>query len=358
MDDLTIAPADYGRVFEESAFGTLRQLYDEVVSIRMLSDAKGYEVILEATFVDLSYRFGCLPSPGTYISFDGALRGFDRGGREIWRSSHASSRRTLGGMVTSAEIDQMGTIISSTIAMLVTEWGHDLRSLPPEAVAADRSSVQTREEAEREVRAREQAEREARARQEQEARAKAKARAESEREAQGQAEREVKEAANGLGSASLAQRHAVVAQAAAAAEQAEARGDLPEAFRQYQQAWLATYRAEDEARWGRINEALGQLYPKLADKPPLPEEVRRYRTHADVHFEAKRFDEARQAYRKGLLIAPWWSAGRFNLALLLARDKHYGEAIEHMKWFLRLAPNTPNARTAQDKIYEWEASLR
>ncbi len=215
-----------------------------------------------------------------------------------------------------------------------------------------RREAQAKEQAERQVRAREQAEREARARREQEARATA----EAAREAQGRAEREAKEPASGLASADAAQRRALATQAIAAAEQAEGRGDLGAAFREYQRAWLATYRQDDEARWDRVHEALGRLYPKLSDKPPLPEEVRRYLIQADVHYKAERFDEAAQAYRTGLLLAPWWPSGHFNLALLLARGKQYPEAVEHMKRYLRLVPGAPNARVARDKIYEWEAS--
>ncbi len=49
-----------------------------------------------------------------------------------------------------------------------------------------------------------------------------------------------------------------------------------------------------------------------------------------------------------------WAIGYFNLALLLAEEERYSEAILNMKKYLELQPNAPDARKAQDKIYIWE----
>ncbi len=174
----------------------------------------------------------------------------------------------------------------------------------------------------------------------------------------GPAEPEAEEEAKALASGDPAQRRAVVTRALAAAEQDEGRGDSGEAFRQYQRAWLVADRQEDAARWQRVNEAMERLYPKVPAKPPLPEELRRYRVQADVHYKAERLDEAIQAYRDALALAPWWAVGHYNLAVFLAREKRYQDAIEHMKWYLRLVPEAPNARAARDKIYAWETNAR
>ena len=49
-----------------------------------------------------------------------------------------------------------------------------------------------------------------------------------------------------------------------------------------------------------------------------------------------------------------WPNGYFNLALLLAEENRYAEAILNMKKYLELMPNAPDARKAHDKIYIWE----
>ena len=45
---------------------------------------------------------------------------------------------------------------------------------------------------------------------------------------------------------------------------------------------------------------------------------------------------------------------RFNRALILEKCECYDEAIREMKRYMQLSPNAPDARKAQDKIYEWE----
>lgn len=44
----------------------------------------------------------------------------------------------------------------------------------------------------------------------------------------------------------------------------------------------------------------------------------------------------------------------FNLALLSAQIQQYQKAISYMKQYLTLVPDAKDARSAQDKIYEWE----
>jgi len=46
-----------------------------------------------------------------------------------------------------------------------------------------------------------------------------------------------------------------------------------------------------------------------------------------------------------------------NLALLLAQIHMFDAAIYNMKKYLLLEPEAADARSAQDKIYEWKAQL-
>jgi len=45
------------------------------------------------------------------------------------------------------------------------------------------------------------------------------------------------------------------------------------------------------------------------------------------------------------------------MALLSAQLGRYRQAIAHMNQYLLLEPEARDARSAQDKIYEWEALL-
>lgn len=87
----------------------------------------------------------------------------------------------------------------------------------------------------------------------------------------------------------------------------------------------------------------------------LPEEARRYKVEAEVAVREERFVDAAIAFEKALTIAPWWPAGHYNSALALSEIGFHFEAVQEMKRYLLLAPDAPNARGAQDKIYEWES---
>jgi len=45
------------------------------------------------------------------------------------------------------------------------------------------------------------------------------------------------------------------------------------------------------------------------------------------------------------------------MALLCAQGNRFKSAIDYMKKYLLLVPDAPDARSAQDKVYEWEAML-
>ncbi|MEW6720603.1 MAG: tetratricopeptide repeat protein [Thermodesulfobacteriota bacterium] len=98
-----------------------------------------------------------------------------------------------------------------------------------------------------------------------------------------------------------------------------------------------------------------QRYVASPSKTDLPEEARKYRVKAETAVGRKAFAEAADYYRDALGIAPWWPEGHYNRALILAELGRYGSAGREMKRYLLLSPDAPDARAAQDKIYEWEA---
>ena len=112
-------------------------------------------------------------------------------------------------------------------------------------------------------------------------------------------------------------------------------------------------RPVDQAAESSFAEAAAR-YRAASTKPEFPEAARRFRVRAEVAIRDKELEEAADLYHEALRIAPWWPEGRFNLALILGELKEYSEAMAEMKRYLALVPDAPNARAAQDKIYEWE----
>jgi len=100
-----------------------------------------------------------------------------------------------------------------------------------------------------------------------------------------------------------------------------------------------------------------QSYRNAATKPAISEDVRRFKVQAESSVREKRFGDAAEFYESGLNIAPWWAEGHFNRALVLAEVGDFETAVVEMNRYIRLAPDAPNIRAAQDKIYEWESKV-
>jgi tetratricopeptide (TPR) repeat protein len=99
-------------------------------------------------------------------------------------------------------------------------------------------------------------------------------------------------------------------------------------------------------------------YRELQEKPPVTEEQRKYIVQANSMNERKDYTNAIQLFRKVIEINPTsYPAAYFNLALISALTRDYRYAIYNMRKYLLLVPDAPDARTAQDKIYEWEYEI-
>ena len=96
-------------------------------------------------------------------------------------------------------------------------------------------------------------------------------------------------------------------------------------------------------------------YRAANPKPEMPELARKFKVQAEFAVQEKRFEAAIELYGKALEIVPWWPEGRFNLALALGDTKKYKQAMREMNRYLLLAADAPEARAAQDKIYQWES---
>lgn len=158
----------------------------------------------------------------------------------------------------------------------------------------------------------------------------------------------------------LDKRRSLVKQALAEAKEAEASAQWQKAFDQFERArtYMSGQTAEDRTHHKTILEGVRRSYAKLSAKPVLPESARRFGVQAVNMAEQKNYDRAVLLYVKALGVAYWWPEAHFNNALLLADQNRHADAIAEMKAFLELAPNSPDARAAQDKIYEWELKAK
>jgi len=105
-------------------------------------------------------------------------------------------------------------------------------------------------------------------------------------------------------------------------------------------------------------EPIAAHYRELELKPAMSEEQRKYIVQANLLSQQKLYGKAIDLYNKALEMDPTayppaWS----NLALLSSQISDYHAAIYYMKKYLMLEPEAPDARSGQDKIYEWEFQL-
>jgi tetratricopeptide (TPR) repeat protein len=105
-------------------------------------------------------------------------------------------------------------------------------------------------------------------------------------------------------------------------------------------------------------EPIAAHYRALKVKPSITEEQRKYIVQANGFNEQKAYDKAIELYKKAIEIDQTaYPAAYSNLALLSAQLNQFNEAICYMKKFLMIEPEATDARSAQDKIYLWEAQL-
>lgn len=132
-------------------------------------------------------------------------------------------------------------------------------------------------------------------------------------------------------------------------------GDKGRALELYGQASGSAMTTEQGAA---AIKAMAMLLPELPARLSLPEGARRLKVQAELAVREKKFQDAADLYGESLRVAPWWAEGHFNQALVLGEIKNYDIAVREMGYYLQLAPDAPNARAAQDKIYEWERKAK
>lgn len=105
-------------------------------------------------------------------------------------------------------------------------------------------------------------------------------------------------------------------------------------------------------------ESKAAQYRGLKVKPSISEEQRRYVVQANAFNQQKNYARAIELFNKAIEVDPVSYPGAyFNMALLNAQLGKFNKAIFTMKQYLQLVPDAPDARSARDKIYEWEAMV-
>lgn len=105
--------------------------------------------------------------------------------------------------------------------------------------------------------------------------------------------------------------------------------------------------------------AFSDAVKRYQDAPQThAETLRRIQVQVESALKEHRVPEAATLYRDALKTAAGWPEGHFNLALLYAELEFYTDAINEMRRYLFLVPTAPDARAAQDKIYEWEGKAK
>ncbi len=115
-------------------------------------------------------------------------------------------------------------------------------------------------------------------------------------------------------------------------------------------------KAQFEAQQQRF-EALLPAWRDAAVKPAMPESAREHQVLAEYAFKEKDTDKAIREYAAALEIFPTWPEGQFNLATLAGEKKYYQLAVLHMKQYLELAPDSPDAQAAKDSVIIWRDKL-
>ena len=107
-----------------------------------------------------------------------------------------------------------------------------------------------------------------------------------------------------------------------------------------------------------LREKIIKLVQHLKPAPAVPEEANRRMTRGTLAFkEAKSeadFQEAATEYQQATLAAPWFADAYYNLGVAQNKANDFAAAAQSLKLYLLAAPDAPDAKAAQNLLYEME----
>ncbi|MBZ5702668.1 MAG: hypothetical protein LAN84_12580 [Acidobacteriia bacterium] len=107
-----------------------------------------------------------------------------------------------------------------------------------------------------------------------------------------------------------------------------------------------------------VFKAHAEAWRRMATKPAHPEEIERAWVLAEDAIKEKHFGSAAAYYDEGLEKFDMWPEGYYNAAMVFAEIKLYGEACAHMKRYLEMVPEAPDAKAARENVYIWEEKAK
>jgi tetratricopeptide (TPR) repeat protein len=103
---------------------------------------------------------------------------------------------------------------------------------------------------------------------------------------------------------------------------------------------------------------LAAKYHAMSEKPDMSEEQRKLFVQGNAMNDRLNYGEAIVYYSQAVSFNPLaYPEGYYNFAIIASLAENYELAILNMKKYLLLLPEAPDASSAQDKIYEWEAIM-
>jgi tetratricopeptide (TPR) repeat protein len=137
----------------------------------------------------------------------------------------------------------------------------------------------------------------------------------------------------------------------AKAKQLDAQGKYAESLPEYAQA-LSFAANEHEAY--TLRAAMFAASGKMPTPPEMPDDAHRHVVRGEALLNQGMMDRALVEFNEALRIAPYMPKMYYNTALIYGELKQYDQAIRQMHLYLTVAPETPDARAAQDQITKWE----
>jgi tetratricopeptide (TPR) repeat protein len=140
----------------------------------------------------------------------------------------------------------------------------------------------------------------------------------------------------------------------AKAKQLEAQGKYAESLPEYAQV-LSFAASEQEA--SNLRTAMFAASSKMPTPPEMPDDAHRHVVRGELMLKDGHIDRALVEFNEALRLAPYMPKLYQNTAVIYGELKQYDQAIRQMHLYLTAAPETPDARTAQDQITKWELRL-
>lgn len=104
------------------------------------------------------------------------------------------------------------------------------------------------------------------------------------------------------------------------------------------------------------------LAQSLSSPPTVAETAKRRFAEGNAAFKTARNDndyrEAKQLFRQGSALAPWWPNPYYNLALVEEKLANPREALRNYQFYLEAAPNADDAEKVRSKTYELEYLIK